>query len=285
MEDKDLDTYFKDRSDLFNEVPGDALWAKIEANIEPPASPKGTTRLWLISIGAVIIFGAVAAWFSLSDENKKASEPHKKQQVTTAIKDSVQHVQDTVVVNGTSFNSTAPVKAQIPSEKTVAETQLKQAIKDTTVFSTSNRPAAMAATPAGNGLPGTYKFSSAANAAKSRVKKIPYDFEIDKNKDEMVINVTQTLTRAERDKLVSSTIALNAPYVGRKIVINAKGYRLYRHTITKQDLLKYGSTADSLKLPKLKLEVSTDSLLYNIISVDSLKTETIKFEKKTEPKQ
>jgi len=284
MEDKDLDTYFKDRSGSFNEVPGDALWAKIEANIEPPASPKGTTRLWLISIGAVIIFGAVAAWFSLSGENKRAPEP-TNQQVTATIKDSVQHVQDTVVVNGTSVNSTAPVKAQIPSEKAVAGTQLQQAIKDTTVFSTSNRPAATAATPAGNGLPGTYKFSSAANAAKSRVKNIPYDFEIDKNKDEMVINVTQTLTRAERDKLVSSTIALNAPYVGRKIVINAKGYRLYRHTITKQDLLKYGNTADSLELPKLKLEVTTDSLLYNIISVDSLKTETIKFEKKTEPKQ
>ncbi|MES2487981.1 MAG: hypothetical protein V4581_18790 [Bacteroidota bacterium] len=287
MEDKDLDTYFKDRSGSFNEVPGDALWANIEANMAPPEPSKGNGGKWLMGIGAMLILG-ILIWLIIPNKDTI-------HQVTPVVKETLQSIPSAPAqVQNTGKDSLIkPVEAvqtktiYITPQPTVSELAVP-ATEDVIITApTANKTASQKETPAtkGNGLLHGYSLAATADAAKSNVKNIPYAFELDPNKDEMVINVTQTLTRPERDKLVSSTIALNAPYVGRKIVINAKGYRLYRHTITKQDALQYSSSANSLKQPKLKVEVMTDSLLYDIIRTDSLKTETIKFEKKTEPKQ
>jgi hypothetical protein len=295
MEDKDLDNYFKDRSSSFNEAPGEGLWAKIEANIAPPVQSGFKAGKWLLpGAGFVVVAGLVAAWLVTRNTPKKpAARPQQPQQISV-VSDSAAPVTETVI---TVRDTIAPVfKAQAiktgKNQVTVKEPAPALATANATqtdeFFDGGNgedtKPNANAtASP----VPlQTYSVKSKGDTIATPGKKsIPYNFELDENKDVMEITITQKISLAERNALIKSTIESNAPYVGRKIVIKAKGYRIYRHTISQADYKMHQTLKDSAKTnPGLKIEVLADTIYHNL-NQDSLTPATIRFENKPAKKE
>jgi hypothetical protein len=274
MEDKDLDKYFKDRSGAFNEAPGEGLWAKIEANIEPAAKGGFKGGKWLYpGAGLVVATGLVAAWLvtrnTVETPEPVQQPPHKVAVVT----DSVVPVANT--------QTTKTKDTVVPVAK---KTETKPAAKQPAI--TQPTPVALAGNATRteefesegdkNAAPSSQPFYTYhVNRTKDPVatpgkKNIPYNFELDEGKDAMEISVTQKITPAERNALITNTVKGNAPYVGRKIVIKAKGYRIYRHTISQADYNRFARQQDTLQqAPMLNLKVVTDTVFYKLDS-DSL---------------
>lgn len=78
MSDNELYTYFKDRSTSFNELPGDALWGKIESTLNYNSARKPFP--FLVKIGIAIIIAGITCVLLLNTiTNQKTTTPeHKK---------------------------------------------------------------------------------------------------------------------------------------------------------------------------------------------------------------
>jgi len=264
MENKDIDNYFKDRSDTFNEAPGEALWAKIEANIEAPATPGRKGGKWLLGLGGMAIL-SVAAWL-LMPRGKDVPQNPKV-------------VKETVITapQGQARQSAETSEDSIAATEVVVSTQVKKPAQNTVAVKkvamsgalTSNSPNRQGVTKAASRHA---DMRTDANALAG--------YDIGYEADMIEMEVDEKLTPAERDRLINNTIEKNAPYVGRKIIISVKGYDVYQHTITAQDRYKHGGLPkDTVIKPKLNVEVVTDTLFYKLIK-DSLTPDIIKFKGK-----
>lgn len=273
MEDKDLDCYFKDRSGAFDEAPGEGLWAKIEANMPPPSPSRGKGK-WLLLGGALCIIGITAAWLFTRNEDKVAA-PEKQQEISVVKDSATVPTAAPKIETDTILKKPATATFVIQHPAPALQTNEPEAF-DTDEFTGENEDAIPvvqnAATQTAN--------NNINTPAPPATKSIAYTTEHDRGKDAIDITITQKITPAERMSLIKNTVEKNAQYIGRTITINAKGYRIYRHTITQADYNKFGHPLDTLS-PKLNLKVVTDTVFYDLMQ-DSLSPETIKF--KSAPK-
>ncbi|KOS06510.1 hypothetical protein AM493_11045 [Flavobacterium akiainvivens] len=284
MEDKDLDKYFKDRSDSFNETPGEGLWAKIEANIEPPAQGELKAGKWLLpGAGLVVVAGLVAAW--LATRNTTEAPAPTQQQEITVIKDTItlQHteVKDTLIaIHDTIARNLKMTGKQIVTTPEIKDNAIDSLTIDMPVKATvANNSEKKANNNKGEIITAHYLTANGqqdTTASGAGVIAMGYKVNESKDKIEIEITVEEKLTQAERSQLIKSTVQKNAQYVGRKIIIKAKGYRTYSHIITETDKLKYNFPQLGSQ-PGLRLEVDTDTLLNNI-KRDTLPANTVKFE-------
>jgi hypothetical protein len=220
MENKDIDNYFKDRSGTFNEAPGEALWAKIEANLAPPVPSKGNAGKWLLGVAAIVILGLLA-WLVIPTEKPVRNTPAEKVNVektdvhtpaaAVAIKDSVaKRVKVTKTPAKTGLPAAAAVNAEATTISPAADAKADAAF----------------ATAGANNVINTAITDTTADKVP-----VPFEYALNSNKDEVVITVTDKITPAERKKLITSTVEMNKSYAGRTIIINAKGYRSFKMVI------------------------------------------------------
>lgn len=83
MKDNELFKHFKDRSDSFNEPPGDHLWSKIEGQLNITPNPamvkKGVMYKALIATGVIAIAGSIVIFNSIEKENIEPTVIHTEQ--------------------------------------------------------------------------------------------------------------------------------------------------------------------------------------------------------------
>ncbi len=293
MEDKDLDKYFKDRSGLFNEAPGEGLWAKIEANIEPPAQGGLKAGKWLLPIaGVVVVAGLVAAWLATRNTAETPAPAPQHPQEVTVIIDSFVPITNkpAITIEDTIAPVFEAVEIKTAKKQPVINTSAPAITTDAAQIDELDNNQAKGAKPnttESQTTPlQTYSVKSDTDTiAKQGKKSIPYYFDFDENKDAIEITITQKISPAERNSLIQNTIKGNAPYMGRKIIIKANGYRIYSHIITQADYKRYEAGKDTVKTtPRLKLEVSADTIYHNL-NQDSLTPATIRFENKSVRKE
>ena len=94
MEDKELYSFFKEKSSAFNESPDDALWEKIESGINTApfsAVPKPffTLKSALLLFTAVLVTG-IAAWVAINTNREQAApKPQVQKTIMNPVEESV----------------------------------------------------------------------------------------------------------------------------------------------------------------------------------------------------
>jgi hypothetical protein len=268
MENKDIDNYFKDRSGTFNEAPGDALWAKIEAGIEAPGASKGSGGKWLFGVGGMVILGLALVWLlfpAKEDDNINKVVNHKKVIVPAA----TQRADTDTATRADTFaikNRTTP--------------QIVQGSRNKTFSVIKKAPAPVATTDK--------PIIEPQNTGGKEITPPPFDYKVIANNDKVEVAVTDNISAAERDSLIAATVTMNAGYPGRKIVIRVKGYDVYSYVIptaiAEADSPLSITEPFTVKPGKVKLEMQTDTVFYDMIYLDTVSPDTLKF-KASIPKQ
>ncbi|MUV02747.1 hypothetical protein GN157_03415 [Flavobacterium rakeshii] len=102
MKDNELFKYFKDRTDVFNEQPGDELWAKIENQLSNTPPAKTVLKKGFI-IKSLLIVGIVSAGIAFTIISLNKTEDIKPPQTNTPAPvvqktDSIQNIEEDYIV-------------------------------------------------------------------------------------------------------------------------------------------------------------------------------------------
>lgn len=250
MEDKELYTYFKDRKDAFNEAPGDALWAKIDAglsNAPMPPTPKSgaivTGKGLLIVATVVSIVVTLLVSFNPKKEVKQSTLPQQK-----TISAEQEHIETTTEIDTVKpkkasnavFNATqnAVIKSQVKPIKATIKTITNQTIafkpfKDTLI-------------------PNTAKLNQ--NKIRVMIMVSPVSNRLKR----VHVRVDQQVTQHQYDSLVTTIVNDNNLAIGTLLTIKVKGHGTYKKVI---DGTKLPATTDALTPEVIKFKSEADTLI------------------------
>jgi hypothetical protein len=203
MTDNQLFDHFKSNISVFNEMPGDALWAKIEGGLSTKKTIKLNHFLY-IGCGLVLLAGILLYLFH-KDETivKPPAIPQTKQSIYT--KNST-NVVPTDAIQEITVNSTTP-----DSVKKIR-------------FKVITAPA-----PVGKPIPFTtiIKDSIKQSGQHERVPSI----KVQELPGKVIVTTTERLTLEEFDELKRTITEQHKSDLGMLIIIKAPGHQPFRHKI------------------------------------------------------
>lgn len=249
MEDKELYTYFKDRKDAFNEAPGDALWAKIDAglpNTAMPTTPKSGTLVagkgLIIAATVISIIITLLVIFIPKKEVKQSTLPQQKTIITEQ-----EHIETT-----TEIDTVKPKKVADAVVTATHNAVIKPQIKIVNATSKTITNQSIAFKPFKDTLiPNTVKLNQ--NKIRVMIMVSPVSNRLKR----VHVRVDQQVTQHQYDSLVTTIVNDNNLAIGTLLTIKVKGHGTYKKVIdgTKlpvsddtftPDVIKFRSEADTL---------------------------------------
>lgn len=215
MSDNELYTYFKGRSDSFDEMPSDVLWAKIEGglNNSPAASAKPIALF--IKIGLAVLIAGIASVILLTTFSKQdiaiPVQTEDKIQTPPAIPSAKAIETDEVIAP--AFNDTVKKK------------------KGTTSSSTKKQPAIGTIAP---NQPAYIKFKPVPNKTDSLITtplKGTRPEPLTQIMPGRIVVTAGTISKEEFDELVQKTLETHKEAHGSLIIVKAPRQQTFRHKI------------------------------------------------------
>lgn len=250
MKDNELFKHFKDRSDSFNEPPGDQLWSRIEGqlNITPNSAMvrKGVMYKALIATGVIAIAGSIVIFNYL-----------EKQNIEPAV---IKTEQPQQIINEPVVTEPAPEEKQtvgdIPEEKPVIKEDSKkpEPKKDpVAVAAVKKEPA-----PAKKEAPATQKTTLPTTALKGEELK---------SKESETIEFT---IKKEHDSLQTDHVNFNRVFSPDKLTKQPEfpgGTQAFYVQISRKFVVKQAIPEGDYKV-NISFVIEKDGTLSNIKAID-----------------
>lgn len=214
MQDNELYSYFRERKDSFNEVPGDTLWAKIDAGLSAtPAAPIAAKltllkKLVLAATTAITITGAILIY--------NANTPDAPEKEIPATKTTVTETGTQIIagpVNVTEPTDTVKKKKPKPAVNVIAFKSIKDSVK------TPSKPNKIAFRRMVTGIA-----PDSAIVVKPAVLTQQYGSTIK-------ISTKEILSKAAFDTLVAQSLKTYRTQNGKILVVMADGHKPHRSVI------------------------------------------------------
>lgn len=256
MTDNELFNHFKSRSISFDEMPGDALWAKIESGLENTKSSAKPNTLLLIICGIVLVAGiSFYALFKTDKENiPLPARPHT--------------IHETAVDNPTiAPEATTPVEFTV---STATDSVKKIRIR---VINTSDTKT----------IPFT-QIIKKDSVNQDIIAPKTVDIKVQTPPGKVIVTTTQQLNREEFKELTESITEQHKTELGIMLIIKAAGHKPFRKVITQQDALLQPAginliqpTPINLIQPGSRDLLKADTVKLNTNGKSQLSPETIRF--------
>ena len=219
MQDKDIYTFFKARKHMFEEAPGDAIWARIESGLDTSASSSGkgfsfktllfwATALLTIGITGLVVFNdeAYERPASSARENK-----HKKIEAKPILVPEAVKIPDAVMTTKATPNTAVESKVIVIAKDTVKKKKPYVAFQKITGKTTAINK-----------------------------DSIPFDINnvetnIKATNGRLTVDTKGKLTPSQFNQLIEKVLRENEQATGTLVTIKAPGHKVFRQIIKTKD--------------------------------------------------
>jgi hypothetical protein len=214
MEDKELYAFFKNQKQVFNEVPGDSLWRKIESGLDTKIQPKPNSLLLFIKTGVIVSAFILAGiiYYIFTQKQDKITSP------AIVIKEAnipVQKNENIVPANPASTHQKELQSIQQNANDTVKRKKIKPEPVKTIPFK------AFTAT-----LP-----QETDSIIKSRTTIITPLITTTTSPGRIVITTKDKISKNQFDELTLKALEDNKNVSGTMIIVRAPGHKIFRKVI------------------------------------------------------